>query len=108
MNNPVFCFNLENALRSLRYETGLTQALVPFMMYLSPSSFAVVEAAPASLPFPGSDRQKQPIFSPVVNGVMNLSFCSSFPYSLMGLQEGFGKLLFKPRVVNGVRSALNI
>ena len=40
------------------------QALVPFKTQLSPSSRATVEAAPASLPFPGSVRQNPPTFSP--------------------------------------------
>jgi hypothetical protein len=40
--------------------------LVPFKTKLSPSLRAIVDAAPASLPFPGSDKQKAPIFSPVL------------------------------------------
>mmetsp|Transcript_40407 Transcript_40407/g.79070 ORF Transcript_40407/g.79070 Transcript_40407/m.79070 type:complete len:217 (+) Transcript_40407:205-855(+) len=41
------------------------QALVPLRIYPpSPSGFAVVLAAPASLPFPGSLSPKHPIFSP--------------------------------------------
>lgn len=40
------------------------QHLVPFRIHLSPPSLAVVEAAPASEPLPGSDRAKQPIGSP--------------------------------------------
>mmetsp|Transcript_8249 Transcript_8249/g.15020 ORF Transcript_8249/g.15020 Transcript_8249/m.15020 type:complete len:216 (-) Transcript_8249:456-1103(-) len=41
------------------------QAFVPFSVYESPVFTAVVEAAPASLPFPGSLKPKHPIFSPV-------------------------------------------
>jgi hypothetical protein len=37
------------------------QALLPFKTYSSPSNTAVVLAAPASLPLPGSDRPKHPI-----------------------------------------------
>lgn len=41
------------------------QALVPFTIQLSPSSLATVEAAPASLPFPGSVKQNAPTLSPL-------------------------------------------
>lgn len=37
------------------------QDFVPFKIYESPFKKADVEAAPASLPFPGSDNAKQPI-----------------------------------------------
>lgn len=40
------------------------QHFVPFKIHLSPLSFAVVEAAPASDPFPGSDSAKHPMVSP--------------------------------------------
>ena len=44
------------------------QALVPFRTHLSPASLAVVEAAPASLPLPGSVRPKHPTLSPFKKG----------------------------------------
>lgn len=40
------------------------QHFVPFKIHLSPASLAMVEAAPASEPLPGSDKAKQPIGSP--------------------------------------------
>jgi hypothetical protein len=49
------------------------QALVPFKTKLSPSLCAIADAAPASLPFPGSDKQKAPIFSPVLTEYKGLS-----------------------------------
>lgn len=36
------------------------QALVPFRTHESPSSWAVVEAAPASLPFPAPHTDSEP------------------------------------------------
>lgn len=38
------------------------QDFVPFKTYSLPSNLAVVEAAPASDPLPGSDKAKQPTF----------------------------------------------
>lgn len=43
------------------------QHFVPLRIHLSTASFAVVDAAPASDPFPGSDKAKQPTISPVNN-----------------------------------------
>lgn len=40
------------------------QHLVPFNSQRSPFNFAAVEAAPASDPFPGSERAKLPILEP--------------------------------------------
>lgn len=40
------------------------QHLVPFIFQEPFSSLAVVDAAPASEPLPGSDKAKQPIFLP--------------------------------------------
>lgn len=82
------------------------QALVPFRTHSSPSCRATVEAAPASLPLPGGEsernqpinrykqrvcvclpgslRQKQPTFSPVVKGVIHCFFCSSVPFFRIG------------------------
>mmetsp|Transcript_25736 Transcript_25736/g.75425 ORF Transcript_25736/g.75425 Transcript_25736/m.75425 type:complete len:208 (-) Transcript_25736:326-949(-) len=62
-------------------------ALVPLRKKWSgPSSTAVVEAAPASEPFPGSERPKQPSFSPLAKGVSHSSFCSSVAYLRTGAQ----------------------
>jgi len=55
------------------------QDLVPVSVHPASLSFATVDAAPASLPFPGSLRAKQPTRSPVTNGQMKLSFCLSVP-----------------------------
>lgn len=49
------------------------QHLVPFKIHLSPPSLAVVDAAPASDPLPGSERAKQPTVSPGKN--YNIIFC---------------------------------
>ena len=47
---------------------------------------AVVDAADASLPLPGSDNMKQPNLAPVAQGVRNNSFCSCVPYFSIGVQ----------------------
>uniref|UniRef100_A0A336MKX8 CSON002632 protein n=1 Tax=Culicoides sonorensis TaxID=179676 RepID=A0A336MKX8_CULSO len=39
---------------------------------------------PTSLPFPGSDKAKQPTAFPSVYGGINFFFCSSFPYFSTG------------------------
>ena len=62
------------------------QALVPLSTHSSPSSVAVVFAAAASEPFPGSDSPKHPSFSPDANGVSHCAFCSSEPNLLTGSQ----------------------
>ena len=55
---------LANTIAALASWALVTQALLPFTIYSSPFSTAVVLVAPASLPLPGSDRQKQPIWAP--------------------------------------------
>ncbi len=60
------------------------QAFVPLSTQWSPSRVAVVDAAPASLPLPGSLSAKQPIFSPWRNGAMNWGFRSSVMYFWTG------------------------
>ena len=54
-----------NTMAALASCALVIQAFVPEMVYDFPSdeSVAFVEAAPASLPFPGSDKPKQPILS---------------------------------------------
>mmetsp|Transcript_54463 Transcript_54463/g.60877 ORF Transcript_54463/g.60877 Transcript_54463/m.60877 type:complete len:253 (+) Transcript_54463:1265-2023(+) len=70
------------------------QALVPLIIQSSPSFVAVVEAAPASDPFPGSLRQKHPILLILLlssssiegkaYGVINSSCCAGVPNSWIG------------------------
>ena len=62
------------------------QALVPLRTHASPSSRAVVDAAPASLPLPGSLRPKQPSFSPAAKGARNSASWVSSPLARMGAQ----------------------
>jgi len=50
------------------------QALVPLIIQSSPSLVAVVEAAPASLPLPGSLRPKQPILSAPPSSAMHVAY----------------------------------
>lgn len=52
-----------NTTAALASYAFVIQAFVPLIIQSSPSLVAVVDAAPASLPFPGSDSPKQPIFS---------------------------------------------
>ena len=66
-------------------------ALVPLRIQSSPSLTAVVEAALASLPFPGSLKAKQPSFCPDAHSVSALAFCSSLPNLRTGSQN---KLVF--------------
>ena len=40
------------------------------------------------LPFPGSDRQKDPIFSPVTNGATHSSNWAGVPFLQIGLFHG--------------------
>mmetsp|Transcript_15033 Transcript_15033/g.33619 ORF Transcript_15033/g.33619 Transcript_15033/m.33619 type:complete len:253 (+) Transcript_15033:752-1510(+) len=61
-------------------------ALVPFSTHSSPSSRAVVLAAAASEPLPGSERPKQPSFCPEANGTSHCCFCCSVPYRSKGSQ----------------------
>ena len=61
-------------------------AFVPLSTHSSPTSFAVVDAAAASEPLPGSESPKQPSFSPRANGVSHSRFCSSVPKLSTGSQ----------------------
>ena len=61
-------------------------AFVPFNNHVSPLSTAVVLAAPASLPLPGSDSPKHPNFSPDAYGVRNSAACSGVQLSSTGPQ----------------------
>lgn len=84
---PLFCKDLSVLAKTTVAEASqqlVIQALVPFRTHESPSARAVVEAAPASLPFPGSLRAKQPILSPLVKGVIHCCFCSLEPNFRMG------------------------
>mmetsp|Transcript_16380 Transcript_16380/g.42439 ORF Transcript_16380/g.42439 Transcript_16380/m.42439 type:complete len:221 (-) Transcript_16380:310-972(-) len=58
----------------------------PFSTQSPPSSLAVVVAAPASEPFPGSDSPKQPTLAPCAYSARNSSFCSGVPYFSTGAQ----------------------
>mmetsp|Transcript_1151 Transcript_1151/g.3226 ORF Transcript_1151/g.3226 Transcript_1151/m.3226 type:complete len:239 (+) Transcript_1151:88-804(+) len=62
------------------------QALVPFKTKWSPLSTAVVDAAPASEPFPGSERPKHPSFPPAANGAKNSAHCAASPRAATGAQ----------------------
>ena len=62
------------------------QALVPVSTHSSPTSLAVVLAAAASEPLPGSERPKQPSFWPLANGASHRAFCSSVPNLSTGSQ----------------------
>ena len=53
--------------------------LVPLITHSSPSSRAVVRAAPASVPPPGSVSPKAPSISPVTRRGSHSRFCSSVP-----------------------------
>ena len=61
-------------------------ALVPLITHSLPSSTAVVLAAAASEPLPGSDSPKHPSFCPEANGVSHVCFCSSVPNLFTGSQ----------------------
>ena len=52
----------------------------------SPSGLAVVLAAPASEPLPGSESPKTPSFSPLAYGVSQRSFCSGVAHFSTGAQ----------------------
>ena len=66
------CFKLLSVVAKTTAQSAscafVIQHFSPFNIQASPSSRAVVLAAPASLPFPGSLKPKQPIFSPEANG----------------------------------------
>lgn len=84
---PLFCRDLSVLANTTVAEASqelVIQALVPLRTHESPSSRAVVEAAPASLPLPGSLRAKQPILSPLVKGVIHCCFCCADPNFRMG------------------------
>ena len=51
-----------------------------------PSGTAVVDAAPASLPLPGSVRAKQPSLLPLAKGLSHCCRCCSLPYDMTGAQ----------------------
>jgi hypothetical protein len=62
-----------------------TQTFVPFSIQPPlPSLTAVVDAAPASLPLPGSVKAKQPSLLPLAKGFSHCCFCCSLPYDMMG------------------------
>ena len=60
--------------------------MAPLSTQWSPASLAVVLAAPASEPLPGSDSMKHPTASPDAQGVRYLAFCSGVPYFSTGPQ----------------------
>jgi len=61
-------------------------AFVPSNTHSSPSSVAVVEAAAASEPLPGSESPKQPSFCPDAYGLSHFSCWSAVPYRITGSQ----------------------
>jgi hypothetical protein len=54
-------------------DPSLVRTLAPLRTQWSPASLAVVLAAPASEPLPGSDSMKHPIDSPDAHGVRYLA-----------------------------------
>jgi hypothetical protein len=76
-----------------------------------PSETAVVDAAPASLPFPGSVRAKQPSLLPLAKGFSHMCRCCSLPYDIMGAQysELFTLMITpaeaQPRLISSMATA---
>ncbi|CAM5708767.1 hypothetical protein MAUB1S_02623 [Mycolicibacterium aubagnense] len=59
--------------------------LEPLMIQVSPSSFAVVLVAPASLPPPASVKPKAPNAFPLASSGSHSCFCSSLPNRYTGM-----------------------
>ena len=99
------CFQNPNAQVWGQDVPFVIHAFVPLRTHLSPFNVAVQEAAPASDPFPGSLKAKQPTCSPWRNGCWKISFCSGVANLLTGPKYNE---LFTLRIYNEVSNGNGI